>query len=284
MIYIQTENNVLDKTTSIAYSVKTSYGKNGPLEKTDFFELILVISGDLSLSLSGKEWRLSVGNMILIRPGDVHLETGEGSTYVTLAFSKKIFESLISYLEWEEEFEQFLNLPYIEPVLLKHQELLYVRERMETIGSMTSQEGKKVRTSFKVFLHEIFSKYYMKDISAEMGNYERIPKWLVQALGAWQLPENRQKGLEFFCQYTGFSKEHICRSFKTHLKMSPTAYLNKQRLKHAVALMKETNESVLDIAFEAGFKSTSRFYQVFKEVYGMSPRDFCSLGKRQMKE
>lgn len=272
-----TESGFLDQTSGIRYFMKSDYEKSGYPQQLDFYEIILVTSGTFSLNLCGKDLSLPMASMLVIRPGDIYLRAEDESTYIALAFSRNYVDDLIRYMEYDDSLEKNLKQRFLEPLSLKHEEFLNVKGYMEAIGGTMVTRARDARTLMKMFLFEIFIKYYRPDSYIEVQNYEQIPKWLSRALSDWQTPENRQKGLEFFCQYTNFSREHICRTFKKCLNMSPTAYLNSQRLNYAVSLMKNTNASIIDIAYEAGFKSSSRFYQIFKQVYGMSPRDYCSL-------
>lgn len=272
-----TEDTFLDSVSGIRYLVRSDYGKIEYPQQLDFYEIILVTSGVLSLNLGGQELTLPMATMLLIRPGDTYARAENESSYVALAFSKRYVEDLVCYMEYDGLQEKEFIRRMRDPIALQHEEFLSVKGYIETIGGMTTADAKNARVLMKTFLFEIFLKYYKPDYGISVPSYEQIPKWLSCALSDWQMPENRQKGLEFFCQYTNFSREHICRTFKKCLKMSPTSYLNRQRLNYAVGLMKNTDTSIIDIAYEAGFKSASRFYQIFKQVYGMSPREYCSL-------
>ena len=48
-------------------------------------------------------------------------------------------------------------------------------------------------------------------------------------------------------------------------------YLNQYRIAHAQQLLLTTDKSVLDIAYESGYNSLSRFYAVFRETCRVSP-------------
>ena len=51
-------------------------------------------------------------------------------------------------------------------------------------------------------------------------------------------------------------------------------YLARQRLGHAQALLVSSSANVTDIALDSGFGSVSRFYAVFNEALGKTPRQF----------
>ncbi len=59
--------------------------------------------------------------------------------------------------------------------------------------------------------------------------------------------------------------------FRTYTGRTIVNYLNQYRIAHAQQLLLTTDESVLDIAYESGFNSLSRFYAVFRSTCRLSP-------------
>jgi AraC-like DNA-binding protein len=51
-------------------------------------------------------------------------------------------------------------------------------------------------------------------------------------------------------------------------------YINKYRIGMACALLRETNKSIADIAFETGFSSQRYFSTLFKQVTGQTPSSY----------
>lgn len=62
--------------------------------------------------------------------------------------------------------------------------------------------------------------------------------------------------------------------FKKHCGMTLGEYLTEQRLSQAKRLLATTENKVVDIAFESGFNSVSRFYEVFEQNCGQTPREY----------
>ncbi len=70
------------------------------------------------------------------------------------------------------------------------------------------------------------------------------------------------------------------RAFRDVLGISAMEYLTRYRLARAMQRLAETEESILEIALDCGFGSSSRFYDIFKQRTGTTPRKFrLSLGK-----
>jgi AraC family L-rhamnose operon regulatory protein RhaS len=52
---------------------------------------------------------------------------------------------------------------------------------------------------------------------------------------------------------------------------TPITYLNRLRVRHADQLLKTTDHSITDIAFECGFQSSQYFATVYRQFTGKNP-------------
>ncbi|MFE0018264.1 helix-turn-helix domain-containing protein [Mesorhizobium sp. NPDC059054] len=64
------------------------------------------------------------------------------------------------------------------------------------------------------------------------------------------------------------------RTFREVLGVSVNEYLVRYRLAQAMQRLADTNDPILQIAYECGFGSSSRFYDLFKHRTGMTPKVF----------
>jgi AraC-like DNA-binding protein len=62
--------------------------------------------------------------------------------------------------------------------------------------------------------------------------------------------------------------------FRDRLNISMIEYLTRHRVAHAQRLLLTTDKDILEIALEAGFGSSSRFYAAFKHFCGQSPGQY----------
>ncbi|MGR9319555.1 helix-turn-helix domain-containing protein (plasmid) [Rhizobium leguminosarum] len=63
-------------------------------------------------------------------------------------------------------------------------------------------------------------------------------------------------------------------AFRKVLGISVNEYLTRHRIARAMQLLTDTEDPVLQIGFDCGFGSSSRFYEIFKERTGTTPRHF----------
>jgi AraC-like DNA-binding protein len=69
--------------------------------------------------------------------------------------------------------------------------------------------------------------------------------------------------------------------FRDVLGISVNEYLIRYRLARAMQRLADTEEPILQIAYDCGFVSSSRFYDLFKQRTGTTPRLFrSSLGRK----
>lgn len=80
--------------------------------------------------------------------------------------------------------------------------------------------------------------------------------------------------LDQISKIAGYSTFHFIRVFKSFTGITFMKYLTYFRLEKARKLLLETDESIVDIAFQSGFGSIKTFNRVFKEYSGCTPSDF----------
>ena len=70
---------------------------------------------------------------------------------------------------------------------------------------------------------------------------------------------------------SGVSEAHFARSFKEAFGVPPHRYLLARRVERATALLRDTDLSVTQIAFDAGWESLGTFGRTFRDITGESP-------------
>ncbi len=81
----------------------------------------------------------------------------------------------------------------------------------------------------------------------------------------------------------GLSLFHFLRLFSRVLGVSPHQYLVRSRLRHAARLLAGGEQSVTDVALDAGFADLSNFVRTFHRAAGMSPGAFRQAARKGKK-
>ncbi|WP_077610306.1 AraC family transcriptional regulator [Clostridium sp. Marseille-P2415] len=82
---------------------------------------------------------------------------------------------------------------------------------------------------------------------------------------------DRSLSLEDIAGSAHVSKTECIRCFKSILQTTPYEYLMKLRLTKSIELLKNTDDTVTQIAYMTGFNSTSHYIKYFKEEMKMTP-------------
>ena len=73
---------------------------------------------------------------------------------------------------------------------------------------------------------------------------------------------------------TNISESHFSRSFKQSVGITPYQYLIQQRVERAKQLLKQQIVSISDIALDCGFANQTHLTKVFRQMTGMTPKDY----------
>jgi len=75
-------------------------------------------------------------------------------------------------------------------------------------------------------------------------------------------------------EYLNLSPKYLAQLFKKTENCSFSDYLNKVRIENAKSLLEKTHLRVYEVAEKVGFENSKYFFQVFKQMTGMSPREY----------
>jgi YesN/AraC family two-component response regulator len=75
-------------------------------------------------------------------------------------------------------------------------------------------------------------------------------------------------------QYIGITEDHLTFCFRQELGTTPIEYLQRYRINQAKRLLKESQDTITEIALKIGFSDSGYFSRVFRRGTGMSPEKF----------
>lgn len=87
---------------------------------------------------------------------------------------------------------------------------------------------------------------------------------------------DRDLPLEELARESYFSEYHFHRIFRAVVGEPLKEYIRRLRLERAVSHLKHTNNSIINIAFDAGYQTHEAFTRAFKAIFGCSPSGFRS--------
>ncbi len=241
----------------------------------NFYELIYMLSGECRFLLNDSVYRLVRGDLILAAPGDLHHALYETSTCEIMAvYFKK------DYIDWNllkkllpqpgsRQFHSFMGS--IPP--------LYQDEFLSLAGRMLSESAgidEYSQTFMSCYLHELLLTLMRHSVMTEEEPELLNSRDADILIATKYIYRNYQKPLTLdeVAAQAALSPTYFSRKFKQVTGMGFKEYLNFVRLKHAQTALLTTSGTITDIALENGFNDSNYFKDLFKKVYGKSPREY----------
>lgn len=85
---------------------------------------------------------------------------------------------------------------------------------------------------------------------------------------------NEALTLRFLARRMGYSEFHATRKFREITGLTLRDYLRQRKLAFALKEVRDSDKSLLDIAFDYGFSSHEAFTRAFKGLYGVTPSEY----------
>lgn len=119
--------------------------------------------------------------------------------------------------------------------------------------------------------------------------FTRVLQWMQQRLlggpridpaVAWSLSHIENHGgmvpIAELREHTGLSKRRLTASFRTHIGAAPKLYARLVRFRRATEMLQRGNDSLVDVALEAGFYDQPHMNSEFRALGGLTPLDFVA--------
>ncbi len=99
----------------------------------------------------------------------------------------------------------------------------------------------------------------------------RIAEKIEAAMDAEPLHRNAGMSLRDLSRKIGVVPNYVSQTLNGRIGETFFDYVNRRRINDALALLIETNDTILAITYEVGFNSRSSFYKAFKRETGITP-------------
>ncbi len=265
---------LIDPEVEFHYAFHKSFSDITVVHTHNFYELFVILKGEVLHSVNTETHLLSEGALVFIRPQDIHCyqpSNGAECHLINLAFRESTVRELFSYLGKGFPWEEMLERPFPPGIVLPPSERDILSAKLRRLNTIPRDQKPRIRSSLRILLFEIFTNYFANE---QRGGKEEIPDWLGSLLHEIQKKENFVGGIDNIYALSGRSPEHISRVFRKYLKTTPTEYINDLRLHYAANMLSNTDENVTFISLEAGFENLSHFYHLFGRKFHLSPAKF----------
>jgi AraC family cel operon transcriptional repressor len=268
-----TAKRFIDMETGISYRYVYSETEYFRPHYHDYCEIFLVLSGRARHMVGHREFSLSPGDLVFIRPSDTHdyISSGGGYAMLNIAFTLETLQGLFAFLGDGFPATELMNVSAPPQVKLSQQTVDAINARMTAI-SAGPQDVPALKTALRILLFEIFSQHF----SGFVGEKKQLPLWLASACDTMRKNGSFVDGSEAFFALTDRSREHVCRCMKKYMGVTVSEYVNDLRLSYIASMLRLSNHTVAQIVFDSGFNNLSWAAELFKRKYGMTMRAYRS--------
>lgn len=250
--------------------IRFAVGRPSQLHTHDFPEVFWLETGTGTHWINGQRKRLDTGDLVVVRPEDQHrLEAVDsfGFTLINLAFDPEIRRHLLS--RYGAEMSAWLAPigPLPVRLQLKSPAIFSLRRQVESLA--------RAENSLLALEHFLLGLPSLGE-AADSGQIPALeqPDWLRRACSEVQRPEIFARGAAGFVRVAGRSAEHVARTTRAVLGLTPSDYVNRVRMDYAARELRFTPKPIAQIALDCGIGNLSHFYAVFKKAQGMTPRSY----------
>ena len=101
----------------------------------------------------------------------------------------------------------------------------------------------------------------------------KLLRRLLRAKDRMDAASHEEWPVERLAGVSGVSEAHFARSFKDAFGVPPHRYLLTRRIERAKALLRDTDQPIIDIAFQTGWNSLGTFGRIFRDITGENPTE-----------
>ncbi|XVV09066.1 AraC family transcriptional regulator [Actinoplanes sp. CA-131856] len=264
-----------------------------PVHTHSFVEIAVMTGGKgTHHSLAGRQ-DLSVGDVVLLRPGVWHgYEQCESLDLYNCCFSTELMQR---ELAWTRQDPQLGHLLWTGPYSGQRRGILYAHleadelavslEHLDGLQKLRSQPPGRYRGDMVgrlvLFLSTLARVVAESDDLA--GDAESIHPAVLDAMRMMEARPGHQWTLTELAAELHLAPGYLVRLFKSATGLPPMAYLSRHRVELAAARLLHTDQPINKIGESVGWPDQNYFARRFKSHYGLSASTYRSRFTRTVK-
>ncbi|MCS0653120.1 AraC family transcriptional regulator [Cytobacillus firmus] len=255
-----------------------------PLHWHEEIQFILSVKGEAIVQINEEKLAVKEGEGIFINSGCLHSaeDLNGDCVYICLNVSPHFLLPQELYSSYIYPYISATNLPYI--ILNRSEDWgKSILESIIEIKKLINDNPPFYEINITSLLTFIWQQLIRNGFQLEYSQTEVEKHMRMKAMLNWIHQHFAEKvTLADIAKAGRLSNSECCRYFKKILKTTPINYLIHYRIQKSLPLLQERDSNVTEVAFKAGFNSSSYFIEKFRKSMNMTPlaykknRNYCS--------
>ena len=249
-----------------------------PMHTHCFAEVFWIFQGKARHHVNGATLDLAAGSVVFIRPHDVHSveKLPQGPLgFVNLAFSTEHLRGIQRrYFQndplWPWSDAGLPEISVLEPA------------QLDRLGDWTGELATAPRSTRELDRFLLNLLHLLAPSAGTQMLPAGMPDWLARACRGIREPEAMQEGVPAWVRLCGRGSEHVARTTRAWLGVTPTEYVNDVRLQFFERQLRSTSIPIIELGMSVGFESSGHLYARFKARYGMPPKQYRRAHQSQL--
>ena len=258
------------------HEISYNYWYNLPtaMHTHEHFELFIVLQGSFKHIFNGKEYLLKKGDIVLIKPTNVHricpiTKDITAAKHFNMPIKEAFFGNLTKLIDYNllKQIEDFDGHICCNATQVEMDYLLLLLQKL------TVCEKTEIQTHLRLLALSCL--FMIKNTL----NVSPFPEWLVAFIEKINSPQYFSYPIHQLYKLVPYSQPQLSLLFKKYLNTTLISYVTNTKIEYACSLLAHKDLSILQISELSGFKSLSNFNHIFKKLKGCSPTEY----KEQLK-
>ena len=261
-------------TTRFPFAIKLIQGEHWQPVKDDTIRIILGIRGQLQMVLNQQSYELLADDLVVVNPfDDCELTFTTEALVGILEIYRKDVESQLG-IQWSPGFDcNTLDATQIHQGQIDPKFNQLRASLLALLGVYFDSNDENVFLIYEKFL-AVISCLNQQFRQEKIHSEKRLNAHIQKIVDRVQRDYAQPLSLEQLAKESYLSYNYLSKKFKDETGESFREYLKAVRLRHAAEELRQTDTSVLKVALNNGFSGSKSFHKLFKDVYGMTPKQF----------
>ncbi len=229
---------------SVSYQEHLHYG----------MEFVFCIDGEISVGREKESYTLKKGEALFFMPYEMHsYKTEDVSKVAIIVFSPEFLDEINSG-------DRFTENKFI------------VRESVMDFTLEAIRRNSWNVVGCKSVIYPLFSEFLLSnEIIASKNEHSDFVR---KSLSYIEEHYSEEIGLQDISRAIGCHYVHLSRSFSQNTGFSFLTYLNRYRIARSLYLLRNSQDTITEIAYKCGFGSLRNYNRVFKSYMNQTPKEY----------